>query len=181
MATAASWRRSSAAFAVALAAFSSMELISHCCRFSTMSALRAATADLFLSATMALASFVALRSAESWVFVRGRSPERVGQAPGGACTGICWRFATRAKSSWEIPLSVVKPVAEVATEKPEFLSIPPVGLVTVGGGAGAVVAGMVEDAREGSLGLKQRWLRTMEAVVLCCVCQSPHRNLVFVR
>ena len=80
---AASWRRSSAAFAVALAAFTSTELISHCCCFSTMSALRAATADLFLSTAMALASFVALRSAKSWVFVGGRSTERVGQGPGG--------------------------------------------------------------------------------------------------
>jgi hypothetical protein len=98
-AAAASWRRSSAAFAVVLAVFTLTELINRCCRFSTMSALRGATADLFLSAAMALASFVALRSAENWVFVRGRSPEQVGQAPGGACTGICWRFATRAKSS----------------------------------------------------------------------------------
>ena len=146
-----------------------------------MSALQAATADLFLSTAMALASFVALRSAESWVFVRGWSPERVGRAPGGACTGICWRFATKAKSSWEIPLSVVKPVAEVATEKLEFLSDPPVGLATVSGGSGAVVAGMIEDEREGSLGLKQRWLQTMEAVVLCCVCQPPHQNLAAVR
>jgi hypothetical protein len=83
-AAAASWRRSLTAFAVALAALTSTELISRCCRFSTMSALQAATADLFSSAAMALASFVALRSAESWVFVRGQSPERVGQAPGGA-------------------------------------------------------------------------------------------------
>ena len=146
-----------------------------------MSALRVAMADLFSSAAMALASFVALRSAESWVFVRGRSPERVGRGPGGACSGICWRFETRDKSSWEIPLSVVKPVAEVATEKPEFLSDPPVGLATVGGREGAVVVGMIEDEREGSLGLKQRLLRTMEAVVLCCVCQPPHRNLAALR
>jgi hypothetical protein len=180
-AAAASWRQSSAAFAVALAAFTSTELISCCRRFSTMSALQAATADLFSSAAMALASFVALRSAESWVFVRGQSPERVGRAPGGAYTGICWRFGTRAKSSWEIPLSVVKPVVEVATEKLEFISDPPVGLAAVSGGAGAVVAGMVEDARGVSLGLKQRWLWMMEAVVLCCVCQPPHRNLAAVR
>ena len=78
VAAAASWRRSSAAFAAALAAFSSMELISRCCRFSAMSDLRAATADLFSSAARALASFMALRSTKSWVFVRGRSPERVG-------------------------------------------------------------------------------------------------------
>ncbi len=75
----------------------------------------------------------------------------------------------------------MKPVAEVATEKPEFLSDPPVGLATISGGAGAVVAGMIEDEREGSLGLKQRWLRTMEAVVLCCVCQPPHQILAAVR
>jgi hypothetical protein len=80
----ASWRRSLAAFAVALVVLTSTELISRCCHFNTMSALRMATADLFSSAAMALASFVALRSAESWVFVRGRSPEQVGQAPGGA-------------------------------------------------------------------------------------------------
>ena len=61
----ASWRRSLAAFAVALAALTLTELISRCCHFSTMSALRAATADLFSSVAMALASFVALRSAES--------------------------------------------------------------------------------------------------------------------
>ena len=117
-ATTASWRLSLAAFAVALAALTSAELISCCCRFNTMSALRAATADFLSSTAMALASFVDLRSAESWVFVRGRSPERVGQAPGGAWTRICWSFATRAKSSWETPLlSVVKPVAELVTEK----------------------------------------------------------------
>ncbi len=50
-------------------------------------------------------------------------------------------FASRAKLSWETPLLlVVKPVAEVATEKPEFISDPPVGLATVGGGAGVEVA-----------------------------------------
>ena len=38
-----------------------------------------------------------------------------------------------------------------------------------GGGAGAEVTGMVAIAREERLGLKQRWLRTMETVVLCCV------------
>ena len=78
-----SWRRSSSAFTVALAALTSTELISRCCRFKTMSALQAAIADFHSSAAMALASFVDLRSAASWVFVRGRSPARVGQAPGG--------------------------------------------------------------------------------------------------
>ena len=72
---------------------------------------------------------------------------------------------------------MVKPVAEVATEKPEFISDPPVALANVGKGAGAEVVDMVEDAGEGSMGLKQRWLRTMEVVVLWCVCQPPHRNL----
>ena len=159
-----------------------MELIDCCWRFNTMSALRAATADFLSSAAMILASFAALRSKESCVFVRGQNPERVGQAPGGAWTGICWSFATRAKLSWETPLLwVVKPVAEVATEKPEFISDPPVGLATVSRGAGAEVAGMVGDGGEGSLGLKQRWLRRMEVTVLCCVYQPPHRNLAAVR
>ena len=54
------------------------------------------------------------------------------------------------------------------------------GLDEHGRGAGAGVAGMVEGAREGRLGLKQRWLQMMEAVVLCCVCQPPHRNLATV-
>ncbi len=73
-------------------------------------------------------------------------------------------------------------MAEVATDNPEFISDPPVALANVDEeGAGAEVAGMVEDAREGSLGLKQRWLRMMGAVVLCCVCQSLHQKLSTVK
>jgi hypothetical protein len=76
---------------------------------------------------------------------------------------------------------VVRPVAEVAMKNPEFISDPPVALANVGKEVGAEVAGMVGDAREGSLGLKQRWLQTMEAVVLCCVCKPPHQKLAAVR
>ncbi len=82
-AAAASRRRSSSAFAVALAVLTSTKLINRCWHFNTMSALQAAMADFLSSAAMILASFVALRSKESCVLVRGHNPERVGQAPGG--------------------------------------------------------------------------------------------------